>query len=121
MASSWGGRSGVRVIIVAMLATGMLTAGRAGAAVPPYQDPSQPVPVRVADLLGRMSLDKKIGQMTQAERQAVSGADITANRLGSLLSGGGSAPSPNTPAAWADMVDGFQRAALATPLGIPLI
>jgi beta-glucosidase len=98
-----------------------LTAGRAVAADPPYKDPTQPVPVRVADLLARMSLDEKLGQMTQAERLAVSGNDITANRLGSLLSGGGSAPSPNTATAWADMYDNFQRAALATPLGIPLI
>src|SRR5262245_51955910 len=102
----------LRLAAVAVLVAGVLTAGRAAAAVPPYKDPTQPVPVRVADLLGRMSLDEKLGQMTQAERLAVSGNDITANRLGSLLSGGGSAPSPNTPTAWADMYDGFQRAAL---------
>ncbi|MFC6681399.1 glycoside hydrolase family 3 N-terminal domain-containing protein [Nonomuraea ferruginea] len=48
-------------------------------------------------------------------------ADVTAYRLGSVLSGGGSAPSPNTPAAWADMYDRFQNAALATPLGIPIL
>src|SRR6266545_3008294 len=108
-------------LVAAMIAMGALTAARAVAAEPPYLDPTQPVPVRVADLLGRMSLDEKIGQMTQAERLAVSGADITNSRLGSLLSGGGSAPSPNSPTAWADMYDNFQRAALATPLRIPLI
>jgi beta-glucosidase len=41
--------------------------------------------------------------------------------VGSLLLGGGSTPSPNTPEAWADMVDGFQAQALQTRLGIPLI
>ncbi|HKE16028.1 MAG TPA: glycoside hydrolase family 3 N-terminal domain-containing protein [Kofleriaceae bacterium] len=87
----------------------------------PYKDPSLPVATRVDDLLSRMSLDEKIGQMTQAERSAVSNAQITQFRLGSLLSGGGSAPSPNTATRWADMYDGFQNAALATPLGIPLI
>ncbi|MFL6117524.1 MAG: glycoside hydrolase family 3 N-terminal domain-containing protein, partial [Catenulispora sp.] len=121
MAGGWGGRGWVRVVAVAVLAAGTLTAGRAAAAVPPYKDPSQPVPVRVADLLGRMSLDEKIGQMTQAERQAVSGGDITANRLGSLLSGGGSAPSPNTATGWANMYDGFQNAAVNSRLGIPPI
>ena len=30
-------------------------------------------------------------------------------------------PTPNTPAAWADMVDRYQAAALNTRLGIPLI
>src|SRR4029079_2502141 len=87
----------------------------------PYQDPSLPVATRVNDLLGRMSLDEKIGQMTQAERNSVSTAQITQFRLGSLLSGGGSAPSPNNATSWANMYDNFQNAALATPLGIPLI
>ncbi|MBZ5737045.1 glycoside hydrolase family 3 protein [Nocardioides mangrovi] len=89
----------------------------------PYQDPSLPTAQRVADLLGRMSLAEKIGQMTQAERIDVD-ADtslITDNYLGSVLSGGGSVPDPNTPEAWADMVDRYQEAALATPLGIPLL
>ncbi|MGW1109251.1 carbohydrate-binding protein [Streptomyces sp. NPDC002540] len=79
-----------------MLVIPALTTGPAAAAVLPYQDPSQPVSVRVEDLLSRMSLDEKIGQMTQAERKSVTNADITNYRLGSLLSGGGSAPTPNT-------------------------
>jgi beta-glucosidase len=95
--------------------------GSLSAAVLPYQDPQRPVPDRVADLLSRMSVEDKIGQMTQAERAQATPADVTARRLGSLLSGGGSAPRPNTPAAWADMYDGFQRGALATPLQIPIL
>jgi beta-glucosidase len=87
-----------------------------------YKDPSQPVPARVADLLSRMTLDEKIGQMTQAERADITNStDIAAYGLGSLLSGGGSAPSTNTAIGWADMYDGFQQAALANRLGIPLI
>ncbi|WP_377273360.1 glycoside hydrolase family 3 protein [Peterkaempfera sp. SMS 1(5)a] len=94
----------------------------AAAVVLPYQDPSLPVATRVNDLLSRMTLDDKIGQMTQAERTALpSASDLTTYRIGSVLSGGGSAPSPNTAQSWADMYDAFQRAALATPLGIPMI
>lgn len=90
--------------------------------VPPYQDPSQPIETRVADLLSRMTLDEKIGQMTLAERSAISDPqDIATYGLGGILSGGGSAPTPNTPSAWADMVDGFQRAALSSRLSIPII
>lgn len=86
-----------------------------------YQDASKPVAERVADLLGRMSLEDKLGQMTQAERLALgSPSDVATYRLGSLLSGGGSVPAPNTPTAWADMIDGFQSQALATPLGVPM-
>ncbi|MEU1272034.1 glycoside hydrolase family 3 N-terminal domain-containing protein [Streptomyces sp. NPDC005799] len=88
----------------------------------PYLDAKLPVRKRVADLLSRMSLAEKVGQMTQAERGAVGeGADVTTYDLGSLLSGGGSTPTPNTPAAWARMIDGFQLRARATRLQIPLI
>ncbi|WP_317445570.1 glycoside hydrolase family 3 protein [Streptomyces collinus] len=88
----------------------------------PYLDAKLPVRKRVADLLGRMSLAEKTGQMTQAERGAVgTGADVATYGLGSLLSGGGSTPTPNTPAAWAKMIDGFQLRARATRFQIPLI
>ncbi|HZB33085.1 MAG TPA: glycoside hydrolase family 3 N-terminal domain-containing protein, partial [Streptosporangiaceae bacterium] len=100
---------------------GAPTIPTASAAAFPYQDPSLPVADRVSDLLGRMSLDEKIGQMTQAERGQVGQSDVTNFRLGSVLSGGGSAPSPNTATSWANMYDGFQNAALATPLGIPIL
>ncbi|HEY6173006.1 MAG TPA: glycoside hydrolase family 3 N-terminal domain-containing protein [Kofleriaceae bacterium] len=98
-----------------------LAPAAAFAQTPPYKDPSLPVATRVNDLMSRMTLDEKLGQMTQAERSSISGAQITQFRVGSLLSGGGSAPSPNNATSWADMYDNFQRAALATPLGIPLI
>src|SRR5674476_1224606 len=87
----------------------------------PYWDATLPVPDRVADLLARMDLADKVGQMTQAERSVVSPREVTNLRLGSVLSGGGSAPSDNTPAGWADLLDGLQQGAAATPLGIPLL
>src|SRR4051794_26458839 len=100
---------------------GVAPAPTARSAALPYQDPTQPVAARVTDLLSRMSLDEKLGQMTQAERLAASTSDVATSRLGSVLSGGGSAPSPNTASAWADMYDGYQRAAVGTPLGIPIL
>jgi len=88
----------------------------------PYQDTRLPVKKRVADLLARMSPAEKAGQMTQAERNALgSPGDIATYDLGSLLSGGGSVPSPNTPEAWAKMIDGYQLRAQATRFQIPLI
>lgn len=88
----------------------------------PYLDARLPVKKRVADLLSRMSPEEKAGQMTQAERNALgSQGDIASYGLGSLLSGGGSVPTPNTPAAWARMVDGYQLRAQATRFQIPLI
>jgi beta-glucosidase len=90
---------------------------------PLYQDARAPIPKRVDDLLARMTLAEKVGQMTQAERAqlAKDDSEITTLGLGSVLSGGGSVPAPNTPQAWADMVDKFQKAALGTRLEIPLI
>jgi beta-glucosidase len=103
-----------------MVVTG-LQVRSAQAAGEPYRDPTLPVQTRVEDLLSRMTLDEKIGQMTQAERAAVTTANIPAYGLGSLLSGGGSAPSPNNATSWANMYDGFQNAALTSRLGIPII
>ncbi|MEW9548249.1 glycoside hydrolase family 3 N-terminal domain-containing protein [Nonomuraea sp. NPDC050783] len=113
----------VAVALLVLAVAGVPVGGRRAhaAAVLPYQDPSLPVATRVTDLMSRMSLDDKLGQMTQAERASASTADVTTYRLGSVLSGGGSAPSPNTAASWADMYDRFQNAALATPLGIPIL
>ncbi|MBV2353424.1 CIA30 family protein [Streptomyces sp. J2-1] len=88
----------------------------------PYLDSRLPVKKRVADLLGRMTLAEKAGQMTQAERGAMTApGDIAVYGLGSLLSGGGSTPTPNTAQAWAKMIDGFQLRAQASRFQIPLI
>lgn len=89
---------------------------------PAYLDASLPAEERALDLLTRMSLEEKIGQMTQVEKNSISPADVTRYFIGSILSGGGGYPTgDNTPTGWAKMVDGFQAAALETPLGIPLI
>ncbi|KAJ0014933.1 hypothetical protein Pint_20093 [Pistacia integerrima] len=87
-----------------------------------YKDPRQPINVRIKDLMKRMTLEEKIGQMTQIERD-VSSADVIKNYfIGSLLSGGGSVPAKNASArAWIEMVNGFQKGALSTRLGIPMI
>jgi beta-glucosidase len=76
---------------------------------------------KVDSLLALMSLAEKIGQMTQAERGTLGPNEVKDLFIGSVLSGGGSAPSQNTPAAWADMVDKFQNEALATPRKIPIL
>jgi beta-glucosidase len=86
-----------------------------------YRDPEAPVEDRVEDLLERMTLAEKVGQMTQVEKNSISEQDITDLFLGSILSGGGGYPTPNNPEAWAGMVDGFQEYALKTRLGIPLL
>jgi beta-glucosidase len=101
----------------------VLALGATPAAAAPYENPKLPVSERVDDLLSRMTLEEKVGQMTQTERYQVFDDEtpITTYGLGSILSGGGSTPPENTPEAWADMVDRFQAAALKTRLKIPLL
>lgn len=91
------------------------------AAAPAYLDATAPVEERVADLLGRMSLDDKVGQMTLVEKGSITPEELAAARVGAVLSGGGGAPRPNTPAAWREMVGAYQDAAAGTDLAIPVL
>ena len=77
--------------------------------------------VDIEALINSMTLDEKVGQMTQAERSAASPNDVRDFFLGSILSGGGSAPASNTPTGWADMHDAYQNGAAQTRLGIPIL
>jgi beta-glucosidase len=89
---------------------------------PLYKDASAPVEARVRDLLGRMTLREKAGQMAQIERTVVSPRALTELGAGSVLSGGGSAPSDRaSPSEWASMVDDTQRLALSSRLAIPVL
>ncbi|CAI0452423.1 unnamed protein product [Linum tenue] len=87
-----------------------------------YKDPKQPVGARIKDLVKRMTLEEKIGQMVQIDL-TVASSDVMKNYyLGSVLSGGGSVPSPKaSAAAWVNTVNGLQKGALSTRLGIPMI
>jgi beta-glucosidase len=74
-------------------------------------------------LLARMTLEEKIGQMTQADKEYVKDlTDVETLFLGSILNGGSSDPNDgNSLEAWTNMVDNFQKHALKTRLRIPLL
>ncbi|MBD3289617.1 beta-glucosidase, partial [candidate division KSB1 bacterium] len=93
------------------------------AQTPTYLDSSASIDDRIDDLLSRMTLEEKAGQMTQADHNAINNPeDIKAYFLGSILSGGGSDPAQgNDPIHWANLYDNFQQNALETRLQIPLI
>ncbi|CAN1765336.1 Beta-glucosidase BoGH3B [Linum perenne] len=78
-----------------------------------------------------MTLPEKIGQMVQIDR-SVASADVvkdyfigimaSTESAGSILSGGGSVPENRaSPETWMKMVNEFQKGALSTRLGIPMI
>ncbi len=77
---------------------------------------------RVADLVRQMTLDEKIGQMTQPDQQFLKDpADVEALFLGSLLSGGDSDPPTNSRADWRTLYERLQGRSLRTRLKIPLL
>ncbi|WCJ41573.1 Glycosyl hydrolase family protein [Euphorbia peplus] len=87
-----------------------------------YKDEEQPISIRIKDLLNRMNLPEKIGQMVQIDRSVVTPDVMRDYAIGSVLSGGGSVPKAQaTPQEWIEMVNEFQKGSLSTRLGIPMI
>ena len=89
---------------------------------------SKPKPLSTFDpqakaLLAQMTLDEKIGQMTQPEQdQLKDPSDVENLSLGSLLSGGNSDPKEgNSLQAWTDLYDRLQSRTRNSRLKIPLL
>jgi len=76
---------------------------------------------KVKDLLSKMTLAEKIGQMTQVEKNSLTPQDITDYAIGSVLSGGGGNPEINNVNEWRKMVIQYMEASTKTRLGIPLV
>ncbi|MFG2196564.1 glycoside hydrolase family 3 N-terminal domain-containing protein [Streptomyces sp. NPDC048639] len=121
--------------VTACVAT--LASAPAQAGTPTYRDARAPVQQRVADLLGRMTLKEKAGQMDQIAVARMQGdcewsggaLDETCMKTvlddyaaGSVLSGGGMGPEKNTPSDWARMVNSVQKYAVENSrLHIPVL
>jgi beta-glucosidase len=76
------------------------------------------------ELLSKMTLDEKIGQMTQPEQGPLfrNAGDIQKYFIGSVLSGGNSDPAEgNSLQAWTDLYDRIQTEAMKTRLQIPIL
>ena len=87
-----------------------------------YMDPSQDIELRIKSLLEQMTLEEKAAQLMQPEQATLDVNDVTKYGIGSVLSGGGSAPSTgNTAKRWQARVNEIKQAALESRLGIPLI
>jgi beta-glucosidase len=113
---------GLLVLFACAFVSAAAAQQQSAAEEPAYKNPRLPVAQRVDDLLARMTLDEKVGQMTQADHVALrSPNDVTRYFMGSVLSGGDSEVADLSPLGWSDMVGALQRRALATRLGIPII
>ena len=83
------------------------------------KDPA--IEARVAEILGKMTLAQKVGQMTQPEIKAVSPDDVRSYYLGSVLNGGGSWPNNDKHARaadWLALANAFHDASMATDMAI---
>jgi beta-glucosidase len=112
----------VTAAVIPAACLGHEAGGVARADMPPARAAGTPAP-DVEALLAQMTLDEKVGQMTQIDRSAIKGGGREIHDLcvGSVLSGADSLPRPNTADTWVDMYDGYQSQALSTRLGIPLV
>lgn len=87
-----------------------------------YMDSSLDIEERIDALMAQMTLEEKAAQMVQPEQNGISLAEITKYGVGSVLSGGGSAPaSGNTARDWQNHINSIKQAALDSRLGIPVL
>jgi len=82
---------------------------------------------RVAEILAKMSVREKVGQIMQPELKSVTPEDVKEYHLGSVLNGGGTTPNNDkfaTVQDWANLAEEFYQASMDTSDGkvaIPLI
>jgi beta-glucosidase len=108
-----------RFAAILCAAAGAFVISQASPAVKPFSafDP------QAKPLVGQMTLDEKVGQMTQPDQEFIKDpADIERLFLGSILSGGSSDPKEgNSLQAWTALYDGLQQHTTLTRLKIPIL
>ncbi|HEV7715373.1 MAG TPA: glycoside hydrolase family 3 N-terminal domain-containing protein, partial [Steroidobacteraceae bacterium] len=126
---------GALVTAVPWLSAGAFAVGSEPGVVHPqiWPSPKWPLPpdaaieARVQDLLKRMTLEEKVGQVVQADIASVTPDEARTYHLGSILNGGNSAPGGDEfapPAKWLELADAFYAASVDESGGraaIPLI
>jgi beta-glucosidase len=81
------------------------------------------VEARIDEILAQMTLEQKVGQVIQADSGSVTAEEVKAYRLGSVLSGGNSAPGPEPYAdtqTWLEAADAYYEASI-DPEGVDVV
>ena len=89
------------------------------AAIPVEHD--RALEARVHAIVAGMTLEQKIGQMTQPDIRSVTPDDVRRYYIGSILNGGGAWPSMNMHASiedWLKLSDAFYRASMSTDMRV---
>jgi len=82
---------------------------------------------RITELMSRMTIEEKVGQLIQPEIRQVTPEDIKKYHVGSVLNGGGSTPGNNKYASlqdWVKLADSFYNASVDKSdgrVGIPIM
>jgi beta-glucosidase len=82
------------------------------------------IEARIAELLGKLTLEQKVAQMIQAEIRSATPDDFRKYRLGSVLNGGGAFPGGQKHASvsqWVALADQYYDASMDTSGGAPAI
>ncbi len=78
---------------------------------------------RLTQLMARMSIEEKVGQVIQADIDSIAPADLLRYPLGSILAGGDPAPQGDLrapPRAWFELTQAFRRSARARSAHAPI-
>ena len=117
------GRSRPKVALC--LAIALLATGTAAAPTWPRADIPQTtdaaLEARVHAIVAGMTLEQKVGQMTQPDIRSVTPDDVRRYYIGSVLNGGGAWPAMNMHAGvddWLRLSDAFYRASMATDMKV---
>jgi beta-glucosidase len=104
-------------VVAASAATGAQTPPRAASTTLP----DAALESRVHAIVAGMTLEQKIGQMTQADIRSVTPDDVRRYYIGSILNGGGAWPSMNMHSSvddWLRLSDAFYRASMSTDMKV---
>lgn len=109
----------------AVLAPGPTAAGTWPRTVVPAA-PNAALEARVRSIVAGMTLEQKIGQMTQPDIRSVTPDEVRQYYIGSILNGGGAWPSMNMHASvedWLNLSDAYYQASMSTDMKVkvPLI
>ena len=104
-----------------LVASAVILASHPAVPADPPLKPLSSFDAKLKPLLERMTLDEKVGQMTQPDQDFIKDlSDIENYSLGSILSGGSSDPKEgNTVRNWTDLYDRLQQHTAKSRLKIP--
>src|SRR3954462_14546953 len=111
------------ILVSATLVAGWQTAGMALTAAAPRAPVSsdEALEVRGRTIVAGMTLEQKIGQMTQADIRSITPDDVRRYYIGSVLNGGGAWPAMNMHSSaddWLRLSDQFYQASMSTDMRI---